>query len=161
METKELKIQIPEGYEIDKEKSTFEKIVFKKKENTKPRSWEKYCDNFKGQFYYIQDNIDNIATSFTPCGLVSEYKNYIPSKELAEAFLAMMQLMSLRQAWIGDWKPCWNGRTIHYCIVCFNNGYTINGCAQCCHALSFPTKEMAEEFMNYFRDLLEVVKPLI
>ena len=31
METKELKIQIPEGYEIDKEKSTFEKIVFKKK----------------------------------------------------------------------------------------------------------------------------------
>ncbi len=31
METKELKIQIPEGYEIDKENSTFEKIVFKKK----------------------------------------------------------------------------------------------------------------------------------
>lgn len=30
MENKELKIQIPAGYEIDKEKSTFEKIVFKK-----------------------------------------------------------------------------------------------------------------------------------
>jgi len=29
METKELKIQTPEGYEIDKENSTFEKIVFK------------------------------------------------------------------------------------------------------------------------------------
>ena len=28
METKELKIQIPEGYEVDKDKSTFEKIVF-------------------------------------------------------------------------------------------------------------------------------------
>ena len=27
---KEFKIEIPEGYEIDKEKSTFEKIVFKK-----------------------------------------------------------------------------------------------------------------------------------
>lgn len=27
---KELKIEIPKGYEIDKEKSTFEKIVFKK-----------------------------------------------------------------------------------------------------------------------------------
>ena len=39
METKELKITIPEGYEIDKEKSTFEKIVFKKKD-TKPRSWK-------------------------------------------------------------------------------------------------------------------------
>ena len=32
MDTKELKIQIPEGYEIDKENSTFEKIVFKKKD---------------------------------------------------------------------------------------------------------------------------------
>ena len=42
METKELQIQIPEGYEIDKENSTFEKIVFKKKD-TKPRSWEEYC----------------------------------------------------------------------------------------------------------------------
>ena len=31
METKELKIQVPEGYEIDKENSTFECIKFKKK----------------------------------------------------------------------------------------------------------------------------------
>ena len=29
METKEVKIQIPEGYEIDKENSTFECIKFK------------------------------------------------------------------------------------------------------------------------------------
>ena len=29
METKELKIQVPEGYEIDKENSTFECIKFK------------------------------------------------------------------------------------------------------------------------------------
>lgn len=27
---KELKIEIPKGYEIDKEQSTFEKIIFKK-----------------------------------------------------------------------------------------------------------------------------------
>jgi hypothetical protein len=31
METKQLKITVPEGYEIDKEKSTFENIVFKEK----------------------------------------------------------------------------------------------------------------------------------
>ena len=40
METKEMKIQVPEGYEIDKENSTFEKIVFKKVENELPKSWE-------------------------------------------------------------------------------------------------------------------------
>lgn len=31
MKTKELKVQVPEGYEIDKENSTFECIKFKKK----------------------------------------------------------------------------------------------------------------------------------
>lgn len=34
METKELKIQVPEGYEIDKENSTFECIKFKQKDIT-------------------------------------------------------------------------------------------------------------------------------
>ena len=29
MKTQELKIEIPKGFEIDKEKSTFEKIIFK------------------------------------------------------------------------------------------------------------------------------------
>ena len=46
METKELKITIPEGYEIDKDNSTFEKIVFKKKD-TKPRSWKEYFEQYK------------------------------------------------------------------------------------------------------------------
>lgn len=38
MKTKEFKIQMPEGYEIDKENSTFEKIVFKKIEKELPKS---------------------------------------------------------------------------------------------------------------------------
>ena len=43
MDTKKLKINIPEGYEIDKEKSTFEEIVFKKVEDPLaklPKTWE-------------------------------------------------------------------------------------------------------------------------
>ena len=46
MEIKELKIEVPQGYEIDKQKSTFEKIVFKKiPEN--PKTWEEYCSLMK------------------------------------------------------------------------------------------------------------------
>lgn len=40
MKNKELKIEIPDGYEIDRENSTFEKIVFKKIESKLPKSWE-------------------------------------------------------------------------------------------------------------------------
>lgn len=163
MKENELKITIPEGQEIDwQESAKQEKIVFKKKD-TKPRSWEEYCEDFKGQYYYIQDNIDNIATSFTTNGLVSAYKNYVPSKELAEAFLAMMQLMSLRQAWIGDWKPDWNNfKQQKVCILC-NNGEFVDGTPidLVSRPLSFLTKEMARDFMNCFKDLLNTARPLI
>lgn len=40
---KELKITPPIGYEIDRQKSTFEKIVFKKIEPCKPTTWKEYC----------------------------------------------------------------------------------------------------------------------
>ena len=164
METKELKITIPENHEIDwQESAKQEKIVFKKKKNTKPRSWEEYCKNFKGQYYYIQNNRDNIATSFIPngYGLVSAYKNYIPSKELAEAFLAMMQLMSLRQEWIGDWKPDWDGTFHYFCIIILDNKYVVDEFHRYRQPLSFPSREMAEDFMDCFRDLLEIAKPLL
>lgn len=49
METKELKIIIPEGYEIDKDKSSFEKIIFKKKEPTRWRD----CKNARTKGYYL------------------------------------------------------------------------------------------------------------
>ena len=42
MEEKKLKINIPEGYEIDRDNSTFEEIVFKKVEDPLaklPKTW--------------------------------------------------------------------------------------------------------------------------
>lgn len=38
METKELKIEIPNGYEIDRKKSTFENIIFRKVERNLPKT---------------------------------------------------------------------------------------------------------------------------
>ena len=113
METKELKITIPEGQEIDwQESAKQEKIVFKKKKNTKPRSWEEYYEQQianKKHGYYIDDGNCSV-TEIMWNGYVrsDNWKNVLPSKELAEAFLAMMQLMSLRKAWVGDWEPDWN-----------------------------------------------------
>ena len=167
METKELKIQIPEGYEIDKKNSTFEKIVFKKKENAKPRSWEEY---YKQQIankkcgYYIDDgNCDSAVIVWDDFVGADKWKNVLPSKELAEAFLAMMQLMSLRQAWIGDWTPDWEDYDNYkYCVFgSKTDNFCIKNLTSARSPLSFPTEEMATDFMNCFRDLLEIAKPLI
>lgn len=173
METKELKIQIPEGQEIDWQESTKqEKIVFKKK-NTKPRSWEEYCNNFKGELFYFssQNSIESVITSD---GMSYTAKDYLPSKELAKAFIAMMQLMSLRHDWIhkwsidngmtDDWEPDWSSTTPFgkYCICgMYDNSITIKSSYQFKYPLSFPTRELAEYFMHTFKDLLEIAKPLI
>ena len=135
-ESKEVKIEIPEGYEIDKENSTFEKIVFKKKD-PKSRSWEEY-------FFKHPDNFVNLT--------------FPDNKALQNKFIAYTKLMLLREEWIGNWKPSW--RTVE-CVIGWDFGhiltvmqYTALG------ALSFPTKEMAEEFLGCFKDLLEQAKDL-
>lgn len=51
MEHKEIKITVPEGYEIDKESSTFECIKFKKKVLTYNEICERLTDSDDG-FYY-------------------------------------------------------------------------------------------------------------
>ena len=165
METKELKITIPEGYEIDKENSTFEKIVFKKKD-TKPRSWEEYYKQQianKKHGYYIDDaDCSSVVIVWDDCVGSDRWRNVLPSKELTEAFLAMMQLMSLRQAWIGDWTPDWKDETqLKWNIICLQNQVCLRDTFIKSRVLSFPTQEMAADFVNTFKDLLEIAKPLI
>lgn len=58
METKEIKINIPEGYEIDKENSTFECIKFKPKKDISNLTYEKVCrrlfpDGVRYLFLYV------------------------------------------------------------------------------------------------------------
>ena len=72
----------------------------------------------------------------------------------------MMQLMSLRQAWIGDWKPDWR-KSISCIVIEDNTLLTATEYTSAQHVLSFPTLEMAKDFMNCFKDLLEIAKPLI
>ena len=171
METKELKIEIPEGFEIDKENSSFEKIVFKKKEDTKPRSWEEYCHNFKGELFFENNNeIDSVIINN---GMSYIAKSYLPSKELVEAFSAMMQLVSVRQDWLHKWSidngmvDDWNGVNGQdgvqwaICYKPFIDSIELERSCVINFPLSFPTKEMAEDFRKSFIDLLEVAKPLI
>ena len=159
METKELKITIPENHEIDwKESAKQEKIVFKKKD-TKPRSWEEYLELSTG---FDGAGIDWNCGGVQTTGLHHRGKAIVPT-HLAQPFIAMMQLMSLRQAWIGDWRPDWNNiKQIKANILCNNGEFIVAYFSDLIsRPLSFPTEEMALDFMNTFKDLLEVAKPLL
>lgn len=141
MERKSIIIDIPDGMCIDESKSTFEKIVFKKKD-TKPRSWEEY-------------------RAKVPENKLYKVWGVVEGEELAEAFIAMMKLMSLRQAWIGDWKPDWKDTTSKWSIAYEKCKLGVYYHYYISHSLTFPTKEMATDFMNCFKDLLNVARPLI
>ena len=168
METKELKITIPKGQEIDwQESAKQEKIVFKKKD-TKPRSWKDYLELNTG---FDGAGIDwNMNGGIQTTGLHHRSKAIVPT-EYGAPFIAMMQLMSLRQAWIhkwlkdigitDDWKPNWDGTFHYFCIIILDNKYVVDKFHRYRQPLSFPTIEMAEDFMNCFRDLLEIAKPLL
>lgn len=154
MEEKKLKINIPEGYEIDKEKSTFEEIVFKKVEDPLaklPKTWKEYCKHTKNSpSYHCNPILTHICeTRFD--GFYNEFS----TKERVKQYVAFGRLLQLRDYWVGDWKITSDNIYVIYKNVIMaavhNNDFP----------LTFPTREMAKEFKNCFEDLIKEAYPLV
>lgn len=147
---KELKIIPPIGYEIDRQKSTFEKIVFKKiPEN--PKTWEEYCSLTKGKTAH-QTNCDNYIIINGFSGAHYQFS----TKKRAEQFIALGKLLQLRDHWVkgyDEFKFALFGTKVSI-IICENVGFSS-------YSLTFPTKEMAHDFKNCFEDLIKKAFPLV
>ena len=157
METKEFKIQVPEGYKIDKEKSTFEKIVFKKVDDL-PKSWEEFGE-VKGWFVNNRCEIDYYNEGDSTNDMD---KNLFPTKEEAKACLALAQLCQLRDGYNGGWKPDWkDDREKKHCIEFFKGKIQKNYYHVLKKVLCFKTQELRDKFLENFRDLIETAKPLL
>lgn len=154
---KEITIVVPDGYEIDKVKSTFEKIVFKKKGVELPMSWED-LDMVHG--YSISGN-SGIYEAIN-CPTSPHNKNVFPSYGEANAMLAMSQLCQLRDAWNGDWKPDWfDSFQYKYVIYNFSNKLNTTINYQMVAPMYFKTAELRDNFLVKFAELLEIAKPFL
>ena len=148
---KELKIEVPQGYEIDRQKSTFEKIVFKKIEPCKPTTWEEYCSLMEGKTIHYPDYYYIILRSF------EDAYNMFETEERARQFIALGKLLQLRDYWVKGYSE------FRYAVY----GDKLDGTAICDwrdninHPLTFPTREMAQKFVEYFKDLMKKAYPLI
>lgn len=96
METKEVKIQVPEGYEIDKENSTFECVKFKPiiKKNI---TYEEVCKNLFGR-----DKVSFYTTDrgMTDSDIIDYYatdKNNATNRKQLERLLALNQLLNIAE----------------------------------------------------------------
>lgn len=105
-----------------------------------PKSWKEYITQTDGMNYVL----DNFNT------------------EDINAFLALGQLIQLRDAWRGDWKPSPTSTNKQYAIIVYNDNFTVVPYQQLTNALlSFNAKEIAWEFIDTFKDILERAKKFI
>ena len=163
MEEKKLKINIPKGYEIDRENSTFEEIVFKKVEDPfskLPKTWEEYCKQTVGCESYF-----HIRCYPEPCIIESSFDGVyceFSTEERVRQYVALGRLLQLRDYWVGDWKNDSN----NFVNVIYNlNGEIKNmGLSHkqsLNFPLTFPTREIAQKFIECFKDLINEAYPLI
>ena len=157
MEEKKLKINIPEGYEIDKEKSTFEEIVFKKIEDPfskLPKTWKEYCKRTKDCESYFHTRYPK------PCIRESSFDGAyceFSTKERVKQYVALGKLLQLRDYWVKGYSE------FRYAVY----GDKLGGTALCDwrdninHPLTFPTREMVQKFVECFKDLINEACPLI
>ena len=95
MEAKELKIQVPEGYEIDRENSTFECIKFKSiiKKNI---TYEDICEClFKDKRSFYISGYGEVDSYISICSAMN--KNNATNKKQLERLLALNQLLNIAE----------------------------------------------------------------
>lgn len=157
----QLIIDIPEGYEIDKENSTFECIKFKpiKKYLTYKEVAEKL--NKDTCFFIEKGGIQSYAqyASYDNPGVANDYRQI-------EKILAINQLMNIAKYYNGDWKPDWNNKSTYKYVIQYNeieNKHThysvdYDVCLnRCC--VYFKNEEDAQSVINNhnFRNILDTI----
>lgn len=157
----EIKISIPDNCELIKDGDTY---IVKKKKQAPPKSWKEFCERYPKKMgeAFINSLSEIIVYDIPSIRDEKRDKNVCTSKEEAEAFFALIQLRQLRKAWVGDWKQPKGILVagIFYSVsedkitVSFDRFWSNM-------TLSFPTYEMAEDFLNCFRDLCETAKILL
>lgn len=124
----------------------------------KPMSWEEYCNKnpiTDGACYIDDSSIITPILDSHPKDVDNDIN--VMTKELCKAFLAYMKLIQLRDAWVKEY-----GKTeCYYKIASENDVIMCKSCDYFVYGLSFPTKDITDEFMHTFEDLLEVAKPLL
>lgn len=123
------------------------------KENSKVRSWEEFVTKYDKAYiinetsaFPIEANVFCTASQLTP--------------HEAKALAAFSKLLKLRRDWIGEWGS--DDKVDAYAIVYWKK-IIVDwiDCIEECRSLSFPTEQMAKEFLKTFRDLIEEAKILI
>ena len=88
--------------------------------------------------------------------------NILTSKEYAEAFLALMQLIRFRDIWNEGWVPDWTNVEVTKYVIRYDDSSIVSTWRTTLSSpLAFKTSELRDKFLETFKDLVETAKPLL
>jgi hypothetical protein len=128
-----------------------------------PNTWEEFCskNNIKKGEVCIDAYSNIVNMSKYAIRNSNSDINLLPNEKTAKAFLALMQLIQLRDCYRDGWEPDWNTFDEKYCIYNIGNKIDTNIFLDISIILSFQSKEIRDKFYNNFKDLIEVAKEFI
>lgn len=147
---KEVVVQVPEGYEIDEKESTLDRIILKKKTSKYPTTWEEFCKRSPIEEEYFIATGSTIGKAGYPYhhSRSDVDQNLCRTREEAEAFLALIKLKRLWHEYVDGHKDEYYDYGIYLVaggwIVDLDSEYSL---------FSFPSEDLAQEFLNNFTDL--------
>ena len=169
MESRTVKLTLEKAKEFYKKGGEFRDLAllaFTEEELTKvelPKTWEEFCNQFKIHGEYCINTDSSIKEENDDYRDPLYDRSVLPSKKAAEAHLALMQLHQLRDCYRQGWEPNWLDDENKYCIVydsvynypiIIDNKYTRA-------FLSFQSREIAQLFLDNFRNLIKEAGDLI
>lgn len=157
-----IEIEVPEG-----KKAVWKdgKVVFEDIKPQLPKTWEEFCEqtplNPKEVFIAQLSGIVSLDDiQYNKRDSISD-RNLLGKEEDAKAHLALMQLHRLRDCYRQGWEPNYIVDSQKWCIIKNNNILSVDWVINYSVFLSFQTKELAEQFLTNFRDLIEQAGDLI
>ena len=156
IERESISIKVPDGYEIDSEKSTFTNIVFKTIENKCPKSWK---DAFLGNpihGYWIgaQSEIKEADRN----SLTAD-RNVFKTEKQAKSALAYAQITQLMAlpCYNGYWTPDWeNHSEMKYCPCAISGQIIPSFEYKKFNHIAFKDFDIYESFLKNHEDLLRL-----
>ena len=156
-----IEIEVPDGKKAVWKEG---KVVFKDIEPKLPKTWEEFCEQNKvkdGECYI--GKLSDITRVFAYNYLHRREtldRNILPNKNSAEQHLALMQLHQLRDCYRQGWIPTVD--EVSFVIIKRVRGYLeVNSFTYSSKFLSFQSEEIAQEFLDNFRDLIKQAGDLI
>lgn len=159
METREIKITLETARRMYEQGGEFREMVlgaFTEKEligGRLPKTWEEFCISKGDEGIRI-----NAALNFAYVSVRKAFTDYHD----AEKHIAQMKLHLLRDEYRNGWKPdLTNIIEIKSCISNVKNELKVMNYSSVNSFLSFKSDDIAEEFINNFRELIEEAGDLI